>query len=94
MNSNFDILNFLSPDTTEFENDTSNSGPPLQAIPSILNLNYTISSVPVEENITSFAIQGLNSSNWVTTEGNGAPFLDEKDLIDESEAITVNNLHH
>jgi hypothetical protein len=92
LNSNLDILNFLTPGTTEFENDTSNSGPALQTIPSILNLNYTISSVPVEENITSFAIEGLNSSNWVTTEGTGAPFLDEKDLIDGSAAIAVNNL--
>ena len=92
LKSNLNILNFLTPDTTEFENDPSQSGIALQAIPSILNLNYTISSVPIEENITSFAIKGLNSSNWVTTEGTGAPFLDEKDLIDGSAAIAVNNL--
>jgi hypothetical protein len=90
--SNFIILNFLESDTTASEHATSQSESLLQTIPSLLQLNYTISSLPIEANRTFIAIAGLqNSSQWTTTEGIGNISLNETN-IEESAAIAVQNL--
>jgi len=91
--SNFVILNFLEPDTTAFEHETSQGEFVLQTIPSFLQLNYTIASLPTEDNMTLVTIEGFqNSSQWATTEGIGDISLNEIDYNGELAAIAVHNL--
>ena len=93
LQSNFIILNPLEPDTAYFEHNTTKYESVLQTIPSLLHLNYTISSLPTEDNATYVAIEGFRtSSQWTTTEGIGSISLNETDHNGESTAIDIYNL--
>ena len=91
--TNFIILNFLECDTATFEHTTSKSELLLQTIPSFLQLNYTISALPVEANVAHTIVESFqNTSEWAITEGIGEISLDEKDYIGKPGAISINNM--
>lgn len=84
LQSNIVILNPLNPDATDFEQSLSYSELALQTVPGLLDLNYTISSIPVESKKQNIILENLTSSQWSITEGSAK--------IDKSENATVRNL--
>jgi len=91
--TNFMILNFLEGNSAAFESTISKSGLLLQTVPSFMQLNYTISALPIEANVTCTTVESFrNTSEWTITEGIGEASLDEKDYVAKPGAISVHNI--
>jgi hypothetical protein len=89
--SSLSIINFRDSNYRNYDNFSS-SEIAVAAIPSILRLNYSAFTVPVQQQIISSSFENLTSSNWVTVEGNGDLSNDQRDVAAVNASLSLNNI--